>query len=411
MADEDFYARVPVFDGFAEVTDPARYRPLPNDWLIGIADVVASTEAISRGRYKQVNVAGAAVIAAVTNALDGADLPFVFGGDGASFAVPGSFDQIARDALSRTAALVRDELGLELRTAAMTVGDIRRAGFDVRVAKFAASEHVHYAMFSGGGLAWAERELKAGRFAVPPAAVGERPDLSGLSCRWAEIPAQRGVVLSLITVPLGEGRDEQFRQLITEVLVLADGGGRPVPDAGPPVAVSGRGFDIENRLNRKRSLLGRLRRPLAALATLFGWAVLRFGIRVGSFDPRRYRRETAQNTDFRKYDDGLKMTLDCSPELADAIENRLAVAERAGIAAFGTYRQKGALMTCFVPSLTRSDHVHFVDGSAGGYAQAAMAMKEKLALRFPAWARRLREEKSVAGSKVLRPDFGGRQRA
>ena len=28
-------------------------------------------------------------------------------------------------------------------------------------------------------------------------------------------------------------------------------------------------------------------------------------------------------------------------------------------------------MTCFVPSPTRSDHVHFVDGAAGGYAAAA----------------------------------------
>ncbi len=32
-------------------------------------------------------------------------------------------------------------------------------------------------------------------------------------------------------------------------------------------------------------------------------------------------------------------------------------------------------MTCFVPSPTRSDHVHFVDGAAGGYAAAARAVK------------------------------------
>ena len=42
-------------------------------------------------------MAGAAVIAAVTNALDGREFPFVFGGDGASFAVsPGDSSAPAR---------------------------------------------------------------------------------------------------------------------------------------------------------------------------------------------------------------------------------------------------------------------------------------------------------------------------
>ncbi len=36
----------------------------------------------------------------------------------------------------------------------------------------------------------------------------------------------------------------------------------------------------------------------------------------------RFRRELVENTDFRKYDDGLRMTLDCSAELADAIDVR-----------------------------------------------------------------------------------------
>ena len=85
----DFYSRLPIFDGFANIMDPARYRPLPDDWLIGLTDVVSSTQAIEDGHYKAVNTAGASVIAAVTNALNGRTFPFVFGGDGASFAVAG----------------------------------------------------------------------------------------------------------------------------------------------------------------------------------------------------------------------------------------------------------------------------------------------------------------------------------
>jgi Protein of unknown function (DUF3095) len=34
-----------------------------------------------------------------------------------------------------------------------------------------------------------------------------------------------------------------------------------------------------------------------------------------------------------------------------------------------------AIVTCYAPSPTRSDHVHFVDGAAAGYAAAAAQLK------------------------------------
>ena len=43
----------------------------------------------------------------------------------------------------------------------MPVAAIRAAGHDVRVARYAASPEAVYAMFSGGGMSYAEAELKA----------------------------------------------------------------------------------------------------------------------------------------------------------------------------------------------------------------------------------------------------------
>jgi hypothetical protein len=71
----------------------------------------------------------------------------------------------------------------------------------------------------------------------------------------------------------------------------------------------------------------------------------------------------------------LRMTLDCTPALADRIEALLSKAEADGVARAGTHRQTSALMTCYVPSPTRGDHIHFVDGAMGGYAAAARALK------------------------------------
>src|ERR1044072_729994 len=134
-AAEGFYANIPVFRGFGSLMDPALYSPLPDDWTVGVADIVESTKAIADQRYKAVNMAGASVIAAVTNALEGREFPFVFGGDGASFAVsPGDLER-AREALAATAIWVEESLNLVMRIALVPVRDIRAQGLDVRVAR------------------------------------------------------------------------------------------------------------------------------------------------------------------------------------------------------------------------------------------------------------------------------------
>jgi hypothetical protein len=299
----------------------------------------------------------------------------VFGGDGASFALAPGEAALGREALAAVAAWVRDELDLTMRAALVPVEAVRAAGHDVRVARFAPSPDVSYAMFTGGGLAWAERRMKAGAFAVPPAAAGTRPDLTGLSCRFSEIATERGVILSLIVVPVPGGDPQRFRELIGDILELAEGGaevGRPVPAAGPALTWPPAGFALEAKAMPGPRWAARL--ALGA-RTLASHLILRTGLRVGRFDPARYLNQLVANTDFRKFDDGLRMTLDCTPTLADRIEALLSQAERDGVCRAGTYRQGAALMTCFVPFPSRGDHVHFVDGAAGGYTAAARALK------------------------------------
>src|ERR1700738_5198448 len=123
---DTFYGGIAVFRGFGSLMDPALYSPLPDDWSIGVADIVESTKAIAGARYKAVNMAGASVIAAVTNALDGREFPFVFGGDGASFAVSPDDLARARDALAATAIWVKADLDLVIRVA-LGPGGVGRA--------------------------------------------------------------------------------------------------------------------------------------------------------------------------------------------------------------------------------------------------------------------------------------------
>ena len=373
---DSFYASVPVFRGFARLMDPALYIRLPDDWTVGIADVVQSTAAIAAKRYKAVNMAGAAVIASVTNALDQREFPFVFGGDGASFAVPPADLALAREAMAATAAWVRDDLGLNMRVALVPVAEIRAKGLDIRVARFAPSKDVSYAMFSGGGLAWAEVAIKRGEFAIAPAPPGTAPDLSGLSCRFEEFPSERGIILSALVMPAADANADAFRSVIERVISLVE----KSPDAGRPVTAKGlqfrwppAGFELEVRATKRGPRV--VRRSILAATTLFSYVILRLGLRVGNFSPEKYIGEVVANSDFRKYDDGLRMILDCTEELAAEIERNLADAAARRIVRYGLHRQDAAMMTCFTPTPSRSDHVHFIDGARGGYASAATALK------------------------------------
>jgi hypothetical protein len=172
-----------------------------------------------------------------------------------------------------------------------------------------------------------------------------------------------------------------FRALTEGIVALVESSpeaGRPVPQDGPGMHWPPPGIELEARTVKGDR---RLRRLAVLAQTLVAYAIMKSGIRVGSFVPATYLRQVVENSDFRKYDDGLRMIVDCTPELADAIERRLAAA--AGVALSGWHRQDTAMMTCFTPSPLRSDHVHFIDGAQGGYAAAATALKSGVRDRMP----------------------------
>jgi hypothetical protein len=86
------------------------------------------------------------------------------------------------------------------------------------VARYAVSKHLSYAMFGGGGFAWADVAMKRGEFAVTPALAGTWPDLSGLSCRFREIRSARGFIVAVVVLPCPGADPAAFRALSEEIV-------------------------------------------------------------------------------------------------------------------------------------------------------------------------------------------------
>jgi len=367
-----FYDAIQPVADFSQVVDQSAYNAVPDDWWVGVTDVVQSTAAIAEGRYKAVNLAGAAAISAVLNALNQASFPFAFCGDGAQFAIPGDTVPVAHAAMQRTAAWVRDELGLELRVALVAVRDIRAAGFDVSVARYSTSAAVDYAMFTGGGMNWVEKELKAGRLGLEPVVDDGQPDLTGLSCQWGAVRSRNGEILSIIARPEGAVPSAAYVETIKRLLAALNKEDRisPVPAQGPDLSWPKGSVDLMSRLKRgTASLIAQ--RVRVFVQTVLLWLLFRFRLRVGGFDPAHYRRMVSANTDFQKYGDGLYLTVDCSAAVAQEIEALLTSAAANGALTYGLHRQQEALLTCIVPSVATDSHLHLLDGAGGGYAAAA----------------------------------------
>ena len=78
------------------------------------------------------------------------------------------------------------------------------------------------------------------------------------------------------------------------------------------------------------------------------------------------------------------MTVHCTVQRSEEIDAFLRAAEDRGDIRFGLHRQRTAIMTCIVPSITNDAHFHFLDGGEGGYTAAASAYKAKIPDADPA---------------------------
>ncbi len=387
---DNFYATLPPFRRFADIADMAAYAPVPDDWTILITDVRGSTAAIEAGRYKDVNMVGAASITAVLNVSGSIEIPFVFGGDGATLVVPSGLVDAATRALLDLQAASDSLFGLTLRVGAIPVLDLRRRGADIRLRKYELSPGNHLAMISGGGAELADTLLKqsdADNPYVLEAGVSvATPDLTGLSCRWEPLVPQNGHMMTLMVLPIAEDAPAESMVLGEILDGLAAILGHGLEDSAPANRFSMRfrwpPRDLGLEARATRGTRPRWRHMADLLLESFLQSLCeRFDWRMGSYNAPVYRSELRSNTDFRKFDGLFRSVLDVSEAEADAIEAYLEAGYAEHRLIYGVHRADRALMTCLVFNLDRSEHVHFIDGANGGFALAATGFKRRKAHR------------------------------
>lgn len=387
-ASVNFYRDLAPLMSFAEATKSGLHIDVPDDWWIVIADVTGSTQAIEAGAYKKVNTVGVACIAAVSNVDRMIDLPFVFGGDGATFAIPEMLRERVICALRGAQRLARESFGLTLRVGLVPVRDLTQQGNAVRLAKVRLSSHATLPALSGRG--WEEAERRVKQYGMPGAlkvVETEGPataSFEGFECRWQGVPSFHDHKLSLLvaaTAPDADANRATYQRVLQQI---RDSYGEvahyhPLRAERLRLTFNPRLLAHEWRVRSAGQGLWRRLTYFMRLGvqSLAGRILFARKVDTAQVAWSRYRDALVENSDFRKFDGMLRMVMDGSEAQAAELQAFLDSEYRAGSLAYGLHKSREALVTCIVQSYN-DKHLHFVDGSDGGYAVAARELKQRL---------------------------------
>lgn len=388
----NFYQKIKPFIEFKELTFDNHFHLVPDDWSVIITDIKGSTKAVQEGRYKDVNMLGASTIMAIINSLQEYDVPFVFGGDGATVLVPEAALEKVRPLFLGLRHFAETNFQMELRVGMVPVKDLSAQGAKIEVAKYQVAKDNNIAIFRGGGLGVAEKWIKNGSPSGGSYLIAETSaspvTLEGLSCRWQPLKNERGFILTIVAQVRDEHRANE-KMILSSILYDIESRLKKAISAYNPVKASNMHQTLQSAgLGREFKYFMRGQtNPFTGFFsfifwTLFAIFMIKFRGKVPKWDAGAYVDSIPQHADYKKYDDTLRMVLDVSHEEGRVIEEILQTYVDKGLIYFGTAKSDDALMTCMVFSASKNQHLHFIDGGAGGYTSAAKQMKAQISSKF-----------------------------
>ncbi|MBE0494510.1 MAG: DUF3095 domain-containing protein [Thiomicrospira sp.] len=381
---ERFFEELNVLTDFDEILHTQHFQALPDDWWIVVTDVVNSTQAIQAGQYRAINAVGGATVAAITNAVKPLHIPYVFGGDGASFCIPNSQLEAIKPALIGSAQLARDSFQLDLRIGCVPYVDIKPHA-QILIARFQKNASLEQAVFIGGGLTVADRLIKQdSNYSLPINDLEQNADFSGFECRWNRIPSPKDVTLSLIVKPRQTDLSQQlalYAELKAKIRQTAgdEQQHHPINPQGMKLGFSQKTLMGELEVKGVHQTTWQKFKTLWKLRyeNLIGLVFMTFSIQQGEAKWGNYKTDFMANSDYRKLDDMYRTVLTASEAQCQHLIDWLETQYQAGHLYYGTHKSNAAIVTCLI-NKTGVDHMHFVDGADGGYASAASALKTQI---------------------------------
>lgn len=379
-SNDQFYTRLPVNEiPLADLlTEEHLFYNIPADWHVVITDVKKSTQAVGNGLHETVNLVATGSIVAVLNIAYKYDItiPFFFGGDGATFIIPPAILEESKKALILHQENTQRNFNLMLRVGHVPVEDIYTAGNLLKVTKLKASQLFSIPVLLGDGLSYAEKIIKAEDYTlVSPETGNEELDMTGMECRWDKIkpPETSDEVVSLLIVAKdGKNQAAVFRKVVEKLdSIYGD------PEKRKPITVSQLKLKatVEKISREMKAKLGRYR-PLYIVSKLFTTMLGPFYFKTKR--GKTYLKQLVELSDTLVIDGRINTVISGTTAQRMELQSALDELEGSDDIWYGLFTSKESVLSCYVRNMNEK-HIHFVDGSDGGYTKAAGMLKKKLA--------------------------------
>jgi hypothetical protein len=267
---------------------------------------------------------------------------------------------------------------MNLRIGVVPVSEVYRAGYKIRVVRLKMSENFYQAIFTGGGLSYAEKLLKnpqsSSQYALTPQ-PGQKyhADFSGFECRWNAIRSPYDETVSLLVMVTHADSATHipiYREVLRQIeRIYGDRVTRhPITLPRLQMAWNPLKFKLEAKIRYNDLSFRRL--WTLTKNTFLARVAMRFDLKGWG----KYPQLLIEATDNEKFDDTLRMIISGTSQQQQALRHFLEQQRQLGDLVYGIHTSQHALVTCLV-----FDHfgrqVHFVDGADGGYALAAKELK------------------------------------
>ena len=320
-------------------------------------------------------IATGSIIAALNIAAKASvDLPFFFGGDGATLLVPPTLLAESMAALALHQSNVKKEFNIDLRVGSLPVSAVYESGSALSITKVKINALFAIPVVLGNGLQFAERVVKSAYVVLPPPEATNL-NLEGMECRWNKIPPPKGtdeVVCLLISARQESAQATVYKAVLDKAEAIYGSHKKRNPISLP-------GLRINARIQKIRTEL-RMRQPQFGFLEWFkNWLyvlVAKYWY-LSSHTGQKYLNELVQLADIFVMDGRISMVITGNRTQREQLVEFLDEQEKAGQLVYGIHVSRESIISCYVQNRA-AHHIHFVDGGDGGYTQAAVLLKEKL---------------------------------
>lgn len=375
-----FYSSLPIHTQSVNqvLADASLFHEVPEDWHIVLTDIKNSTAAVRAGQHQLVNLIAAGSIIAALNICRNTEIniPFFFGGDGATLLVPPSILEQTTRALYEHSRNAFNNFNLQLRVGEMPVAEVYKNKYKLKIAKVRIRKPFSIPVLKGNGLVFAEDIIKA-RDTMPlfnedyPGIL----NLEGMECRWDRIkpPEDLNEVVSLLVTTKSSKNQAKIYKKVLDYIDEIYGPQtkrEPITIQRLKLKASLVMIAIEGKTKMGKLDLWYLFKNW--LFTLFGKLYIRF-YRKG----QHYLQQLVQLSDTLVMDGRINTVMSGTPQQRKKLMQALDKMETKGDIIYGLSVSEESVISCYVRN--RDDqHIHFVDGAEGGYTRASKVLKKKL---------------------------------